>query len=70
MNSAQQMKELITEHISNQYAYISYGGFEKIIIMKDNGFIKATKFCDAISRVIAVEKEVRGEKVTYKPFRH
>ena len=39
------INEIIFEHINEKYAYGKYGEF-KVIIMKENKYINATKLCN------------------------
>ena len=39
------IKNIILEDINDDYIWVQYGDF-KVIIMKSNGFINATKICN------------------------
>ena len=44
------ISEIIFEHIDDKYAYGQYGEF-KVIIMKENKYINATKLCSTYNKL-------------------
>jgi hypothetical protein len=69
------LNEIIFEHIDDKYAYGKYSDF-KVIIMKDNRYINATKLCkkynkelknwlrnDISKELINVDKEISAAHI-------
>lgn len=52
------MQSIIYESINDKFGYGEYLGF-KVIIMKENGYINATRMCNDISEIIKKDKAFR-----------
>lgn len=52
------MQSIIYESINEKFGYGEYLGF-KVIIMKENGYINATRMCNDISEIIKKDKAFR-----------
>jgi hypothetical protein len=44
------IEDLICEHVNEQFAYINYGRFERVLIFKSNNYVNLTKFVKTFSK--------------------
>ena len=56
-----ELNQIIFKHIDDKYAYGNYGEF-KVIIMKSNTYINATKLCKEYNKEIKNWKENKNNK--------
>ena len=56
-----QLSDIAFEDINDKYCYGQYADF-KVIMMKKNGYINATKMCQYISDQIKIKKELKEWK--------
>jgi hypothetical protein len=56
------------EHINDDYAWGKYMGDFKVIIMKKNGYINATKLCTLGGKHYKHWKENKGTKELFDAF--
>ena len=62
---ANELNQIIFDHIDDKYAYGNYGEF-KVIIMKSNTFINATKLCKEYNKDFYHWKERKGNNELIK----
>ena len=53
------LNEIIFDHINDKYAYGKYSDF-KVIIMKENRYINATKLCKEYGKELSNWKQNKG----------
>ena len=57
------LSDIAFEDINDYYCFGHYGEF-KVIMMKKNGYINATKMCLCISEIVRIQKDFKQWKMT------